>query len=78
MLSPRQIEILSMIASGLEKEQIAYFLGISLHTVDEHTRRAFLKLGACTSAQAVYLAITSGVPLVSYNLSVTQIRNSTN
>lgn len=44
-LSPRENEVLRLIADGLSNKEIARALRISVHTVDTHNRRIFVKLG---------------------------------
>jgi DNA-binding NarL/FixJ family response regulator len=56
-LTPRQHEILRLIAEGLENKQIARRLGIGLHTVKTHVSRVLHKLGANSRTEAVVLAM---------------------
>jgi DNA-binding NarL/FixJ family response regulator len=56
-LTPRQREILRLIASGLENKQIARKLGIGVHTVKTHVSRVLHKLGAQSRTEAVVLAL---------------------
>lgn len=44
-LTPRQLETLSAIALGKEDAEIALPRGLSVHTIREHTRQIFRKLG---------------------------------
>jgi LuxR family maltose regulon positive regulatory protein len=53
ILSPRELEILYLIADGLTNEQIANRLYLSLYTVKAHVRNIFGKLGASNRTQAV-------------------------
>lgn len=53
-LSPREIEILSGVAHGLELKEIAVKLGISSHTARTHAQSAYAKLGVRSAAHAVY------------------------
>src|SRR5258706_9157202 len=53
LLTPREVEILSLIAAGLGNKAIARKLDISLHTVKFHLESLFRKLGAGTRAEAV-------------------------
>src|SRR5688500_405648 len=57
MLSPRQREILSLVAAGRTSKEIAGELGISESTVNWHLANAFERLGASSRAEAVALAI---------------------
>jgi PAS domain S-box-containing protein len=59
-LSPRQREVLEMVAEGKTSTDIAERLVVSPETVRTHLRNARLKLGASTKAQAVALAMTRG------------------
>jgi len=53
ILSPRELEILHLIAEGLTNEQIARQLFLSLYTVKAHVRNIFAKLDATNRTQAV-------------------------
>ncbi|MEX0874637.1 MAG: response regulator transcription factor [Actinomycetota bacterium] len=56
-LTPRQKEILRLLASGLENKQIARRLGIGVHTVKTHVSRVLAKMGASSRTEAVVLAL---------------------
>lgn len=60
VLSPREREIMALLAGGLTGEQIAQRLFISPETVRTHVRNAMEKLGAHTRTHAIVLALTSG------------------
>ncbi|MGH2589699.1 MAG: response regulator [Actinomycetota bacterium] len=60
-LSKREREILQKVADGSNTRQVASDLGISPHTVKTHLERIFEKLGANDRAQAVAIAIRSGL-----------------
>jgi DNA-binding NarL/FixJ family response regulator len=64
ILSPREIEILRMIAEGLGNKEIASKLSISDHTVKFHISSIFAKLGAANRAEAVTLGIRQGFIMV--------------
>jgi DNA-binding CsgD family transcriptional regulator len=51
MLSPREIQITELLLQGCGSPQIAASLGISRHTVKDHRKRIFRKLGIGTLAQ---------------------------
>lgn len=57
-LTPREREVLDLIACGRKNTAIAHDLGISPHTVDNHIRRIYEKLQVNnrTAAAAKYLA----------------------
>jgi DNA-binding NarL/FixJ family response regulator len=52
--SPRQTEIVSLIASGYSDKQIAIALGVSQRTVRTQLERLFAANGLHSRAQAVY------------------------
>ena len=54
-------DILLMVAEGATTRQVATDLGISPHTVKTHLERIFEKLGANDRAQAVAIAIRTGI-----------------
>jgi two-component system, NarL family, response regulator YdfI len=64
ILTPREIEVLRMIAEGLGNKEIASKLGISDHTVKFHISSTFAKLGASNRAEAVTLGIRHGLIMV--------------
>ena len=59
-LSPREREVLLLIAEGLGNAQIAERLSISEKTVRNHVSNLFDKLGVWTRAQAIVFAIERG------------------
>ncbi|HZA41028.1 MAG TPA: response regulator transcription factor [Actinomycetota bacterium] len=60
-LSPRQREILRLIANGMVAKQVAYQLGISEKTVEQHKARIFAKLQVPNQAAAVRVAMAQGI-----------------
>jgi DNA-binding CsgD family transcriptional regulator len=54
-VTPRELEILELIASGLSNKEIADRIYVSENTVKTHSRRLFDKLGARRRTQAVQL-----------------------
>ena len=52
-ITPRELEILELIAQGLSNRQIAERVNISENTVKTHSSRLFDKLGAQRRTQAV-------------------------
>jgi DNA-binding NarL/FixJ family response regulator len=63
-LTPREREVLSMLAEGLPNKLIAARLGISEHTVKTHLEAIFDKLGASTRAEAVARGVRRGLLLL--------------
>ena len=64
ILTPREIEVLRMIAEGLGNKEIASKLSISDHTVKFHISSIFAKLSASNRAEAVTLGIRHGLIMV--------------
>jgi two-component system, NarL family, response regulator YdfI len=64
ILTPREIEVLRMIAEGLGNKEIASKLIISDHTVKFHISSIFAKLGCSNRAAAVTLGIRQGLIMV--------------
>jgi DNA-binding CsgD family transcriptional regulator len=60
-ITPRELEILSLIAQGLSNREIAGRLFVSENTVKTHCSRAFDKLGARRRTQAVQLGKQLGL-----------------
>lgn len=63
-LSPREIEVLRMLAEGLPNKIIAYRLGISEHTVKFHLTSLFSKLNVGSRTEAVTVGIRQGLVLL--------------
>jgi len=55
-LSPRELEVLQLVAEGLSNREISKELFLSVDTVKGHNRKIFGKLGVKTRAQAVHKA----------------------
>ena len=59
-LSPRETEVLKLVAQGCANREVAERLGISENSVKMHMKRAFYKLGATDRTEAVSLAAKRG------------------
>lgn len=70
-LSPRETEILALVADGLTSKAIAARLGISESTVNWHLANALKKLGVASRAAAVATAIREG-PLAAAPAQITK------
>ena len=60
-ITPRELEILQLIANGLSNREIADKLFVSENTVKTHSSRVFDKLGARRRTQAVQLGKQFGL-----------------
>ncbi len=60
-LTPREIEVLGMLAEGLGNKAIARRLSISEHTVKFHVGSLFAKLNASSRTEAVTLGARQGL-----------------
>jgi NarL family two-component system response regulator YdfI len=63
-LTPREKEVLEMLASGLGNKQIAAHLKISEHTAKFHVASILGKLGASSRTEAVSLGLRRGLILL--------------
>lgn len=59
-LTPREMEIMRLVADGLENKHIATKLGIVEQTVKNHLKVAYLRLRARNRAHAVYILFGRG------------------
>lgn len=59
-LTPREVEVLQLMAQGLPNKQIAAKLRISLHTAKFHVAQILGKLGATSRTEAVTLGARRG------------------
>ena len=60
-MTPRELEVLQLIADGLSNKEMAERLFVSENTIKTHTSRVFDKLGASRRTQAVQLAKSQGL-----------------
>ncbi len=61
LLTPREREVLDLIAAGSTNREIAAALHLSPHTIHEHTSSLYRKLGARNRAEAVQRAHRAGL-----------------
>ena len=60
-LSPREVEVLELLARGQSNQQIATHLSISMSTVKNHVHQVIKKLEVSDRVQAAILAIEYGL-----------------
>jgi DNA-binding CsgD family transcriptional regulator len=60
-LTPRERDVLELIAEGLSNRRVAERLGISDHTVKFHVAAIYGKLGASSRAELIRLAARRGL-----------------
>jgi two-component system, NarL family, response regulator YdfI len=63
-LTPREVEVIRMLAEGMGNKTIASRLGISEHTVKFHIGSIFSKLGVSSRTEAVTLGVRQGLILL--------------
>jgi DNA-binding NarL/FixJ family response regulator len=63
-LTPRELEVLALLAAGASNKWIARRLGISVHTAKFHVAGILEKLGAHSRAEAVAVAARLGLVLL--------------
>lgn len=61
MLTPREVDVLRLLATGCTCSQAAQRLGISPHTVVTHIKNAYRKLDVHSAAAAVMRAVQLGL-----------------
>jgi DNA-binding CsgD family transcriptional regulator len=60
-VTPRELEVLALIADGYSTREIAQMLWITDETVRTHVRRLLSRVGARTRAHAVAIAYRDGL-----------------
>lgn len=60
-LTPREIEVLTLIARGAANKQVAHMLGITVKTAGTHIERIYSKIGASTRSGATLFAMQNGL-----------------
>jgi len=61
MLTPREVEVLSLVAQGMANKEIAKKLGIAIGTIKMHLQNILKKLGSSDRTQAVTIAVVRGI-----------------
>ena len=60
-LTEREVEVVAMLARGLQTKQVARALGISVKTADRHIQNAYRKIGVSSRAAATLFAMEHGL-----------------
>ena len=60
-LTPRELDVLELVAAGFSTAEIARVLWITEDTVRTHVKRTLARLGARTRAHAVAIAFREGL-----------------
>ena len=60
-LTEREVEVVGMLARGLQTKQVAHTLGISAKTADRHIQNAYRKIGVSSRAAATLFAMEHGL-----------------
>jgi HD-GYP domain-containing protein (c-di-GMP phosphodiesterase class II) len=60
-LTEREVEVVAMLARGMQTKHVARELGISVKTADRHIQNAYGKIGASTRAAATLFAMEHGL-----------------
>ena len=63
-LTPRELQVLQLLAAGLGNKEIASRLEISEHTVKFHVAAIMGELGAASRTEAVTLGIRHGLIMI--------------
>ncbi|MFZ0801298.1 MAG: response regulator transcription factor [Terriglobales bacterium] len=62
LLTPREQQVVALVADGLSNRGVARELGLSEHTVKKYLFRIFDKIGVSTRVELVLYAVTRGAP----------------
>lgn len=62
LLTPREEQVVALVAEGLSNHEIARELNLSHHTIKKYLFRIFEKLGISTRVELVLYAVNNGVP----------------
>ena len=60
-LTPREVEVLTLIARGASNKRVAVVLGITPRTAGTHIERIYVKIGASTRSTATLFAMQNGL-----------------
>jgi DNA-binding NarL/FixJ family response regulator len=60
-LTPREVEVMKLIAEGYKSREIADYLSISINTVDKHRANLMRKLDLHSAAALTHFALKEGL-----------------
>ena len=60
-LTPRELQVLRLVAGGETNAEVAHRLGLSIHTVERHLANLYPKIGARGRSDATAYAIRRGL-----------------
>ena len=60
-LTPREAEVLRLIAAGATNADIAERLGLSIHTIERHAANLYRRIGVHSRAEAAAYAVRRGI-----------------
>ena len=61
LLTPREREILQLLAEGKTNKDVAHVLNLSLHTVDTHRSNLLQKLNLHNASELILYAVRKGI-----------------
>ncbi|MGA2344647.1 MAG: response regulator transcription factor [Candidatus Sulfotelmatobacter sp.] len=62
LLTPREEQVVALVAEGMGNRQVAHELNLSEHTIKKYLYRVFEKLGISTRVELVLYAVNNGDP----------------
>lgn len=68
-LTPREMEVLEVVARGYSNAEIGSLLELSLHTVNSHIKNIYRKLAVRSRSEAVFEAVQQGLIQIDRNYS---------
>lgn len=63
MLTPKERQVLRLLASGMDQRKIAERLGVSPRTIEAHTKHLRAKTGAQTTVHMAVMAATGEIDI---------------
>lgn len=60
-LTPKEVEIVRLLATGISNKQVGFMLALSIRTVEAHRSRIMLKLGLDSLVELVHYAIRHAI-----------------